>query len=110
MSKQTINFTQQTLNRLPPAEPGTRAYFYDTRQAGLQIAVTDRGSKSFYLYRKIKGSPTRILLGPYPGMTIERARKAAQKVLGKLADDIDVVAEKRAERAKSVPLQQVFDE
>lgn len=108
MSKQEINFTQQTLNQLPAAERGKRVYYYDTRQAGLQIAVTDRGAKSFYVYRKIKGKPTRVFLGAYPDMKIEQARKAAQKTLGKIADNIDPVAEKRAERVKSVALQKVF--
>ena len=104
-----INFTLRMLDDLPPALTGKRAYYNDDRQPGLQLAVTDRGTKTFYLYRKIKGKPTRIKLGPFPGTTIEQARRAAHKAMGKIADGINPNTEKRNEQIKSVTLGQVFE-
>ena len=104
-----VNFTLRALDDLPPALTGKRAYYNDDRQPGLQLAVTDRGTKTFYLYRKIKGKPTRIKLGPFPGMTIEQARRAAHKAMGKIADGINPNTEKRNEQIKSVTLWQVFE-
>jgi hypothetical protein len=40
--------------------------------------VTDRGSKTFYFYKRIRGKPYRDLLGSYPDLTSENARRKAQ--------------------------------
>jgi integrase len=104
-----INFTIRTLSAIPAADQGKRAYYNDAKDRCLQLAVTDRGAKTFYLYRKIKGRPTRVYLGTYPDMTIELARKAFHKNLHKIMDGLDPVIEKKTERAKSVTLQQAFE-
>lgn len=48
---------------------------------GLELMVTDQGTKSFKVYRKFNGKPVRVTLGKYPEMTIENARKKAQLVI-----------------------------
>jgi integrase len=82
MSENRLNLTKAAIDALPPAAPGKRAYYYDTKAKGLAVAVTDRGTKSFLVYRWLSGRPERITLGRYGqgsggGLTIEQARKAA---------------------------------
>ena len=88
-SKKTLNFTVKALDSLPPADPGKRSYHYDTNTRSLALAVTDRGTKTFILYRWIQGKPERILLGHYldgnQGMTIEQARGKASEHIGAIS-------------------------
>lgn len=67
-----------TASDLPPADKGKRSYLYDALVPGFGIAVTERGTKTFFLYRKIGGVPKRITLGHFPHMTVEAARQRAR--------------------------------
>lgn len=80
-----INFIKKTLDHLSAPAQGKRNYFYDEKISGLAIAVTDRGSKTFVVYRKIQGRPERVTLGKYPDLTIEQARKKAAEILAAIA-------------------------
>jgi len=80
-----LNFTKSKIQELPLPGTGTRQYYKDTIVRGLIVDVRASGSKSFYVYKKIKGRPERILLGTFPDLTIENARKAAQVKLGEIA-------------------------
>lgn len=98
MASETLNFTKAGLAKLPPAPKGVKQYYYDEREAGLVLAVTSGGAKSFYLYKRIEGRPERLLLGRFPDLTIENARKAAQEAKGQIAQGINPQKEKRAVR------------
>jgi hypothetical protein len=50
----------------------------------------------------------RITLGRYGEITVEQARKEAQKLLGKIAAGIDPIAEKQSAKATIVTLNEVF--
>ena len=77
----TFNFIKKALDALPLPSSGKRFYFYDTKVRGLELMVTEQGSKSFKVYRKCSGKPVRVTLGKYPEMTIENARHQAQSVI-----------------------------
>lgn len=47
--------------------------------------IRANGSKSFYVYKKINGKPERILIGAFPDMSVELARKQAKIILGQIA-------------------------
>lgn len=98
MTSETLNFTKAALAKLPPAPKGVKRYYYDEREAGLVLAVTSGGAKSFYLYKRIEGRPERLLLGRFPDLSIENARKAAQEAKGQIAQGINPQKEKRAVR------------
>lgn len=104
-----LNFTKRTLEALPAAPRGKRAYYADTKIDGLQLAVTDRGAKTYVLYRKFQGKPTRFKLGRYPDMTPAAARDKATVWRGKLAQGIDPRREERRERARAITLAQAFE-
>src|SRR5262249_5937028 len=76
-------------SRLPPARKGKRSYLYDAEVPGFGIAVTEKGTKTFFLYRKIGGIPKRITLGHFPEMTVEAARQKAREYNGKTGEGGD---------------------
>lgn len=104
-----INFTKRALEALPAAPAGKRVYFNDTKVSGLQLAITSSGTKTFVLYRKIAGKPTRVTLGRCPDLTPEQARKRAESVRGHIAMGGNPTLEKRAEQARAVTLADAFD-
>ncbi len=103
-----LRFTVKALEALPPAPAGKRVYVNDTEMRGLQVAVTPRGTRTFCVYRKIVGKPTRVRLGDYPSMTVEQARKKARSVLNQIADGINPITEKRVDQARATTLAEVF--
>jgi hypothetical protein len=80
--------------------------YYDTALKGFGVRVTSGGTKAFFIEKLVKNKLRRITLGRYPALTVEMARKEAQKVLGKIATGIDPVGKEA--NAKSVTLKQVF--
>ena len=81
-----INFTKRGLNAIKPPDKGRDTY-YDTMTRGLMLLVTSKGSKSFYVYRRVQGRPTKIKIGNFPDLTVEQARKAAEKTNGQIAQN-----------------------
>ncbi|MCG8017932.1 MAG: integrase family protein [Candidatus Thiodiazotropha sp. 'RUGA'] len=103
-----LNFTKAALAALPAARSGKRDYYNDTRVLGLQIQVTDKGVKTYYVYKRIHGQPKRIKIGRFPDLSPALARDQAQVCLSQIAQGIDPMALKRKERAKSVTLETAF--
>lgn len=100
MSK-TVSFTKETLNALPLPGAGKRDTYLDAKTPGLQLRVTETGSKTFSLYRRIKGGqPERITIGKFPGMTIEQARKQAAIINASIAEGANPAEAKRAHRGE----------
>lgn len=104
-----INFTKQALDKLPLPQTGKRLEAYDTKVKGLLIRVTSSNTRTFTVYRRVNGRPQRVKLGHYPDMTVEQARKRAQKTLSLMAEGIDPVAQHRARRVRLITLGEVFE-
>lgn len=96
-----FRFTTSRLEKLscPAGKPS--AYFYDTEVRGLVVYVSARSdARTFYLYRRVNGRPTRLRLGSYPHeLSIDQARKEAQKAAGEVAKGNDPHKAKLAERS-----------
>lgn len=109
-----FDFTGDRLRRLRPTD-GRRVYFYDAAVRGLALEVTPSGAKSFRLYRKFKGRPVKITLGPldpelpesrelpagaepldllgnHPSLNVRMARKLAVAVLAELDTGVNPAA------------------
>ena len=95
-------FTKEKIAALPLPAPGIRREDYDTKVQGLQIRITANGFRTFYLYRWVRtaGKSERIMLGRFPDMTIENARKAAASVNGALAEGHNPAATLRVRRSE----------
>jgi integrase len=100
MSK-TINFTKESLTAIPLPSAGRRDTYLDAKMPGLQLRVTEAGAKTFSIYRRIKGgSPERVTLGRFPGMTVEQARKQATIINASIAEGANPAEAKRAHRSE----------
>ncbi len=129
MSKNKVNFTNYQLAKWHAAEPGKRDCYYDSKMDGLELRVTDTGSKSFSVYKWINGKAKRIVLGRYapdamqvpgfdddplsvlgnnPGLSIEHARQLAAAVIMHLIAGKDPMAGRRA--TKGLTLGELFNE
>lgn len=105
-----INFTKATLENLPLPPTGSRATYHDTRIGGLQLRVTDRGVKTFCVYRRVRfGPPERITLGRFPDLTVEQARTRAQAINAAIAQG-ENPAEAVREAREEPTLKAAFDE
>ena len=87
-----------------------QVFYRDDILMGFAVRVTQSGVKSFVVEKRINRVVRRKTLGRYPELTVEQARKEAQKFLGKVATGIDPIAEKRDREAKGVTLGQAFEE
>lgn len=103
-----INFTKAAIEALKPPATG-RVYIYDAKTPGLAVCVTQAGTKTFYLYRKVDGKPERIRIAPWPDFTIEQARNHADRHNGEIAEGKNPNDRQRARRG-SITLKEAFDE
>ncbi len=95
-----FNFTKQSLERLPVPETG-RDYYRDTREKGLSLYLGTSGAITFFVRKRVNGKDERIILGRFPELSIENARKLALKAKAEVAQGIDPNEEKRRLRADS---------
>jgi hypothetical protein len=77
-----LRFNKKALENVPLPQLGSRLTFHDSEVPGLQLRVTDRGIKSFCVFRRSKrGAPERITIGRFPTLSVERARAKAKRYL-----------------------------
>lgn len=82
--------------------------YYDATLKGFGVRVTSGGSKAFFIEKLVNHKLRRITIGRYPELTVEQARREAQKLLGKIATGIDPLAERKENKAKAVTLKEAF--
>lgn len=83
--------------------------YYDDVLKGFGVRVTSGGTKAFFVEKLVQRKLRCITIGRYPEITVEQARKEAQKLMGKIATGIDPVAQKHQEKTQTITLQEVFD-
>lgn len=81
-----INFTKQKLGKIKTPQKGKRIYKRDIKEKGLVLCKTHTGNISFYLRKMVDGKDGRILIGHYPELSIENARKKALALKGNIAE------------------------
>lgn len=109
--KNTINFTIKALDGLTIPSNDSRPSYYDEQVNGLLVRVTNKGTKSFMVFRRINGKPKKVTLGTYPEMTIEQARRKARDVLSQISEGINPNNQRSDVLNKSsITLQKVFDD
>lgn len=106
-----FTFTKEKLDALRPPQNGRRAV-HDTKTTGLSLRITPTGTKTFSLFRRVKGGePFRVTLGRYGngGITIDQARRLAGNINAKAAEGVNVAEVRRAHRAERT-LDELFAE
>lgn len=86
-----INFTEERLRRIPPAEAGKRTYYYDLATAGLRLTITDKGGKSFQVqaWNPEKQRSIAVTIGRWPAITLHSARAKAILLNAEIHDGAD---------------------
>ena len=79
MAYEPLNFTIKAIESLVVPLAGRRLYYRDTKISNLVLMITDKGVKSFQVYRKINGRPVRVTLGRFPDLSVENARNKAME-------------------------------
>lgn len=77
MVKQYVRFTDKSVRDIKTTKK--RAYYHDTVEPDLILQVTEKGTKTFYLYRRIDGQPVRYKIGSVD-MSVKQARIEAVKI------------------------------
>ena len=103
-----LKFSKLRLLSLPSPKT-TVAYYYDTETRGLAISIGTSGRKSFFLYRKVAGTPRRIRIGPFPDVSLEQARAAAERLNGEIASGDNALI-KTATAKKGPTFREVFND
>lgn len=105
-----IRFTKEALLALPLPQGRERDVYLDTKCPALQLRVSAKGTKTFSVYRRLKGGPPeRTTLGKFPAMTVEQARAQATGVNATIEHGGSPGAVKRALRGEPT-FGQAFDE
>lgn len=103
------SFTESFIAKLPNASAAIKRYeIYDVKIKELSCRVTDKGRKSFYIRKKLRGKAIRVCLGTYPTMSVEKARKTAYEKLNMLADDKNPNIEKK-KLSKNLTIKELFE-
>jgi len=103
-----IPFTQQALGKLAGMQ-GTRLIIHDPKTPGLRAELREGGTLTFYVYKwRPGGGPCRVKVGPFPEITVDRARTLALPYLAKIAEGIDPAVEQRSKRGEST-LKELFE-
>ncbi len=92
-----INFTKTLIEKLEPPFKGFKTY-KDAKESGLSLYITAKGIKTFFVRKWVDGKDERIILGKFPDLSIENARKMAQKTKGEIAQGVNPQEKKKALR------------
>ncbi|WP_247664718.1 Arm DNA-binding domain-containing protein [Pseudoalteromonas sp. MMG010] len=89
MSDTKIRFTELSLEKIE--SNGKRTRYYDNLLSGLILDVSVAGKKSFRVYKKIPGrdTPINVILGYFPSISLDDARRMARKVMADIAEGIN---------------------
>lgn len=104
-----VRITKVQVERLTPPDRGQR-FLRDTELKGFMARVTPGGAKSFCLEKRINGRNVRKMIGRYPDMTAEAARRVAHVWLGQLAEGKNPFREDDEKARNSLTLSKVLED
>jgi hypothetical protein len=110
MEEPLMRLTKITVDALQAPADRDQVFHRDGQLKGFAVRVTASGVKSFIVEKLVNGKVRRMTIGRYGEITVEQARREAQKLLGKIATGIDPRAEQQATRLQSLTLQEVFQD
>jgi integrase len=103
-----VKLTKAAIEKLSAPASG-RIFVYDSTITGLCICLTNTGTKTWYLYRKMNGKPVRLKLGRFPEVTVEAAKNLATEAAGRMAGGEDIQAARAAKRKKEMTWGELFE-
>src|SRR5262249_9060051 len=97
----TKKLTEAAVQRARAPKTG-QVFLWDDAVRGFGVRILPSGRKTFWFQYRPKGGGTSrmIRIGPYPARTVAKARDAARRYLGEVADGGNPAADLRAERMR----------
>lgn len=105
-----MRFTKTSIEQLPAPQNERYKIYRDEKLTGFCLRVTENGLKTFIIDKKMGNKLHRVTIGRYGQLTVEQARKLAQKSLGQLCMGIDPQAEKRQDHKINITLEKAFND
>ena len=105
-----MRLTKSTVDHIAAPTDRDQAFYRDGQLKGFAVRVTASGVKSFVVEKLVSGKVRRMTIGRYGEITVEQARREAQKFLGKIATGIDPCAEQETTELQSLTLNEVFQD
>lgn len=103
-----MKLTKSIVDSITAPADRDQAFYRDAQLKGFAVRVTASGVKSFIVEKLVNRKVRRMTIGRYGEITVEQARREAQKMLGKIATGIDPRAEKQTAELHATTLDQVF--
>ena len=100
---QQVKITKLKVDHFVCPASGQR-FLRDTALKGFALRATGGGAKTFIVEKRIAGKNRRMTLGRYGALTVEQARREAQKLLGQIAAGVNPVAEKEQARLRGATI------
>jgi integrase len=110
MGEQLMKLTKSVVDNITAPIDRDQAFHRDVQLKGFGVRVTASGVKSFIVEKLVNGKVRRMTIGRYGEITVEQARREAQKLLGKIATGIDPRAEQKTAELQSLSLAAVFQD
>jgi len=95
-----FKFGKEALKAMTPPPAGKRLTVYDTVVPKLALRMTGAGTQTFYIVKRSGSSIAWVRIGTFPDVTVEQARKEAEKALGEFASGSNPAAARRAIRCE----------
>lgn len=105
-----MKLTKSIVDNVTAPTDRDQAFYRDVQLKGFALRITASGVKSFIVEKLVNGKVRRMTIGRYGELTVEQARREAQKLLGKIATGIDPRAEKQTAELHGTTLEQVFQD
>lgn len=100
--------TKTLIDSIPYPE-SSQVFYRDTELKGFGVRV-GTGSKVYIAEGKVDGKTVRVTIGRHGVFTAEQARQEARAILGQIAKGINPNDAAKAKRAKSVSLEDVYQD
>ena len=88
MISEKINFTKSVIEKLPIPKKGL-SYYKDSKEKGLSLYITTNSVITFFVRKRIGGKDERIIIGNFPEISLENARKQALIIKSEAAQGIN---------------------
>lgn len=82
----------------------------DAQQRHLFLRVTEKGHKSWSVFKRVSGTLHRVTLGDWPTIKVEAARKLAMKELGKIAAGANPKTERKRKALVALTMREALTE
>lgn len=102
-----VKLTRTAIDSLELPKVGARLV-RDAELPNFGLRITAKGSKKYFIQRRINGRDRRITIGSAAVWSPETARKHARALLGKIDGGEDPIAERARKRAQAVSLAEAF--